>query len=154
MPVDVLCAATIARPREVVAAFVANPDNAPAWHVNIRSVEWKTAPPLRVGSRIAFVARFLGAHLTYIYEVTEFVPGKRLVMRTTADPFPMETIYTWTPAAAGTTRMILRHRGGPSGLARLLTPAIGAAMRYANRKDLARLKKLLEQQVPAGGASS
>src|SRR3712207_9158713 len=40
-----------------VAAFAADPDSAPRWYVNIEAAEWKTPPPLRVGSRIAFVDR-------------------------------------------------------------------------------------------------
>jgi hypothetical protein len=39
-------------------SFVADPDNAPRWYANIRSVEWRSEPPLRLGSRIAFVAHY------------------------------------------------------------------------------------------------
>ena len=70
---------------------------------NIKSVEWRTAPPLAVGSRIAFVATFLGRRLAYTYEVVEHVPGERFVMRTAEGPFPMETTYTWADAAGGGT---------------------------------------------------
>lgn len=144
MPVDVRTEAEIGRPREEVAAFAADPANAPAWYENIRSVEWKTAPPLGVGSRIAFVAAFLGCRLEYTYEVREFVAGERLVLSTADGPFAMETTYGWEDTADGGTRMTLRNRGEPTGFSRVAAPMLASAMRRANRKDLARLKGLLE----------
>jgi hypothetical protein len=52
MPVDVLTDIVIDRPASSVAAFAREPDNAPKWYVNIKSVEWKTPPPMAVGSRV------------------------------------------------------------------------------------------------------
>ncbi len=144
MTVDVLTEAFVARPKAEVAAFSANPDNAPAWYVNIRSVEWKTTPPLRVGSKVAFVAQFLGRRLSYTYEIVELSPGARMVMRTAEGPFPMETTYTWEATAQGGTRMTLRNRGKPAGFSRLAAPYLAMAMRKANLNDLDRLKALLE----------
>lgn len=144
MPVDVRTEAEIGRPREEVAAFAADPENAPAWYENIRSVEWKTAPPLAVGSRIAFVAAFLGRRLEYTYEVRELVRGERLVLSTADGPFAMETTYGWEDTEDGGTRMTLRNRGEPTGFSRVAAPMLASAMRRANRKDLARLKELLE----------
>src|SRR4051812_45296822 len=95
--VDVVTEILIARPADAVSKFAADPTNAPRWYANIKSVEWKTAPPLGIGSRLAFVAHFLGRQLAYTYEIVEFVPGERLVMRTAEGPFPMETTYTWEP---------------------------------------------------------
>ncbi|MDQ2921778.1 MAG: SRPBCC family protein [Acidobacteriota bacterium] len=148
MPVDVFTEITIARPRELVADYAANPDNAPSWYVNIKSVRWKSPPPLRVGSRIAFIAHFLGKRMEYTYEIAEYIPRERLVMRTTEGPFPMETTYTWEAAAQNCTRMTLRNRGNPSGFSRLVAPLMATAMRRANRKDLARLKGLLRNSQP------
>jgi uncharacterized membrane protein len=144
--VDVLTEIVIDRPRERVSAYAADPSNAPAWYVNIKSVEWRTPPPLSLGSRLAFVAQFLGKKLAYVYEIVELTPGARLVMRTADGPFPMETTYTWEDAGEGKTRMSLRNRGQPSGFGKLVGPVMAAAMRRANRKDLARLKALLEQR--------
>lgn len=143
MSVDVISEITIDRPREAVAAFAADPDNAPRWYVNIKSVAWETPPPLRVRSRVAFTAQFLGRRLAYTYEIVDLLPGERLVMRTAAGPFPMETTYRWAMAGSG-TRMTLRNRGEPTGFARFLAPFMAMAMRRANRKDLLCLKHLLE----------
>jgi uncharacterized membrane protein len=144
MAVDISTQIEIERPLAEAAAYAGNPDNAPEWYVNIRSVEWQTQPPLRVGSRLAFVAQFLGRRLAYTYELVELVPGQRLVMRTAEGPFPMETTYTWESLGEGRTRMTLRNRGEPSGFGKLAAPIMAAAMRRANKKDLMRLKTILE----------
>ncbi len=144
MAVDVITDIVIDRPPGAVAAFARHPDNAPKWYVNIKSVEWETPPPLAVGSRIAFVATFLGRRLAYTYEVIELEPESRLVMRTSEGPFPMETTYTWERAADGKTRMTLRNRGEPSGFGKVVAPLMANAMRRANGKDLGKLKSILE----------
>jgi uncharacterized protein YndB with AHSA1/START domain len=145
MAVDVTTEIVIRRPRESVAEYSANPDNAPEWYVNIKEVRWESSPPLRLGSKIAFVANFLGRRLAYTYEIVDFQPGRQLVMSTEEGPFPMETTYTWEDSAEGATLMRLRNRGAPAGFSRLLAPFMSMSMRRANQKDLLRLKGLLEQ---------
>jgi uncharacterized membrane protein len=150
MRVDVQTDIVINRPVDAVAAYAADPSNAPEWYDRIESVEWKSSPPATNGSRVAFVARFLGRRLAYTYEFIDFVPGEHLVMRTAEGPFPMETTYTWSNAAATSTRMTLHNRGEPSGFFKTLAPFMVPAMRRANRKDLARIKTILESTVRSG----
>ena len=145
MPVNVLTSTVIARPIDVVASYAGNPAHAPEWYANIRSVEWRTSPPVAVGSQVDFVAQFLGRTLSYTYEIVELSPGSRLVMRTAQGPFPMETTYEWEPIDESATRMTLRNRGEPQGFSRLVAPFMAGAVRRANTKDLARLKERLEQ---------
>ena len=145
MSVDVVVETVVDRPLAEVAAYAGDPSHAPDWYANIASVEWRTPPPVAVGSRMDFVATFLGRRLAYTYEVVELEPGRRLVMRTAQGPFPMETAYTWEPLDDGSTRMTLRNRGRPSGFSRLVRPIMATAMRRANRQDLNRLREHLER---------
>ena len=142
--VDVTTEVVIAAPRERVAAFAADPNNATTWYENIVATTWETAPPLAVGTKLGFEARFLGRKMAYTYRVEEYEPGVRLVMRTAEGPFPMETTYEWADAPDGGTRMRLRNRGEPSGFARIASSMMVSSMRKANRKDLDRLRMILE----------
>lgn len=135
----------IDRPCAEVAAFAGDPANAPQWYANITSVRWQTSPPVQLGSRIAFVAQFLGRRIAYTYEVMELEPDRTLVMSTAEGPFPMQTTYTWEPAGTGSTRMTLRNRGEPGGFGKMAAPVLAAAMRRASQKDLAALKRLMER---------
>jgi uncharacterized protein YndB with AHSA1/START domain len=154
VPVDVVTEIVIDRPPEEVAQYAADPTNVAEWYDNIESIRWRTSPPVRVGSRMDFVAHFLGRRLAYTYEVVELVPGERLVMRTAQGPFPMETTYTWEKSGESSTRMTLRNRGEPSGFARVGAPVMAAAVRRETGRNLKCLKGLLEgrtaTQPPAG----
>jgi uncharacterized protein YndB with AHSA1/START domain len=147
--VDVQCERTIPRPRSEVAAYAADPDNTTSWYSNIKAVEWETPRPLAVGSRVSFIATFLGRRLAYTYEIRELVSGERLVMSTAQGPFPMETTYTWDDAGPGATRMTLRNRGEPSGFEKIAALVMARAMRRAMTRDLQRLSAVLERRAAA-----
>lgn len=146
MAVDVQVEIEILCPVDEVAAYAGDPRNAPEWYANIHSVEWRTEPPVRVGSKMDFVAHFLRKRIAYTYEVVEMVPGERLVMETAQGPFPMRTAYAWSATPRG-THMMLRNTGEPSGFSKMTAPMMEMAMRRAMNKDLARLKALLEGRV-------
>ena len=119
---------------------------------DINRVEWRTEPPLAVGSRIAFVAAFLGRRLEYTYEVCQYSPREPFVVSTSEGPFPMETTYIWEDTPGGTA-MMLRNRGEPAGFAKVAAPMMTRAMARANRKDLELLKAILERQPEHPGGS-
>ena len=108
-----------------------------------------TSPPLTgkppaaaAGSRMIFVARFLGRRLAYTYEV---VDSSRRAARHAHRPGAVPDGDDLHLAAAGddSTRMTLRNRGDPAGFPRLTAPLMAAAMRHANRKDLRKLRAIL-----------
>lgn len=66
-------------------------------------------------------------------------------MHTSQGPFPMETTYTWAGAAASRAHSHdVAEQGYPSGFGSLAAPVVSAAMRRANRKYLATLKRVIE----------
>lgn len=144
--VDVVTDITIQCPIQKVAEYAADPDHAPEWYVNIDSAEWRTEKPLSLHSQIAFKARFLGKDLSYVYEIKELIPGRKLVMKTANGPFPMETTYEWESVDDQTTKMTLRNSGNPAGFSKVMTPLISTMMRKANRKDLKKIKEILENE--------
>jgi hypothetical protein len=147
MAIDVTTEIVIDRACADVAAYATDPGYAPRWYANIVAVTWRTPPPLAVGSKMDFVASFLGRRLAYTYEVTELDTGRRLVMGTSNSRFPMETTYEWTPIDATHTRMSLRNRGGPGGLARFADPLTAWSVRRSTSRDLAALKRILEAEA-------
>jgi uncharacterized protein YndB with AHSA1/START domain len=139
----------IRRQRDEVAEYAANPDNAPQWYDNIHSSQRLTTGPIDVGSKVAFTAKFLGRDLNYTYEFVEFVPGEKLVMQTAQAPFPMQTTYTWAEVIGG-TRMALGNTGAPSGFSQLAGLFMAPMIRRATRKDLLKLKSILEAGAASG----
>jgi uncharacterized protein YndB with AHSA1/START domain len=146
VPVDISSEIVIDRPRAEVAAFVGDPDNAPAWYEHVKRVVWRTPRPLAVGTRIGFMAESLGKQLEFVYEVTALVPGERLVMRTEAGRFPIETTYAWKDEPGGGTRMSLTNHSEPRGVGRLSAMLLRRSMRRSDAKTLSRLKAVLESR--------
>lgn len=141
---DIITEIIINKNIDEVANYTANPDHAPNWYDNIESVEWKTPKPLEIGSRLAFVANFLGRKLSYTYEIVEFIPLKRMIMKTSEGPLLMETIYTWYVWDLDHTKMTLQNRVKPKGFYIFMAPFLESMMKTANKKDLVKIKRIIE----------
>lgn len=146
MPVDVQMEIIIERELPEVAAYAADPRRAPEWYSLVDEIEWDDDARLEVGTQVAFVSHASRRKQSFLFEVREYVPEERLVMRTTGGSYPMEATYTWEAHAGRSTKMTLRNRGEPSGLLALLAPLLAPAMRRSIRIDLERLKRRLERR--------
>jgi hypothetical protein len=144
--VDVKTAILINCPIEKVSEYAANPDNAPEWNVNIQAVDWKTPRPLAFGSLLAFRARVLGRELSYVSQVIEWMPGRKLVMTMADGQLRMEITYLWEAIDKNATRMTLINRGTPMGFSKMAAPLMSMAMKRANKKELRKLKTILEKR--------
>lgn len=148
MIVDVAVATVIERPIEEVAAFAGDPSNAPAWRRRVSSAEWQTEPPVMLGSRITFWARFLGREAVRTFEIVDYTPGSQIAIRTVAGsgPFTVKTTATWRALSDRATHMVLRTRSEPGGMWLLVAPLLSATMRRTMSRDLGRLERLLESR--------
>jgi uncharacterized membrane protein len=144
MTIDISETVVIECPIEAVAMFSGDPSNAPAWCRRVIAAEWHTEPPVALGSRVSFNARFLGRDLKYVYEVSEFTVSEQIALRAVEGPLALATTYTWRALSERATHMTFRSHGTPSGLARLVAPFMVGTMRRTMRHDLEALKQLLE----------
>ena len=141
--IDVSVRRVINAPRDLIADFTANPDNAPVWSSNIRAVNWHSERPAQIGSKMEFETIFLGRKLSHIFEIIDLVPGKSLHMRTTDAAMTLETSYEWSDVPAG-CEMTVCNRGQPDGFAKVAAPIMARAMRRSANRDLGNLARLTE----------
>jgi uncharacterized membrane protein len=136
----------ILRPPEQVAAFAMDPANDQRWIGALSSVRTLTDGPFGVGSQVERVASFLGKRLTYVNEITDYQPGRRLSMRSVRAPFPMTVTYDFEPDGPAATRARIRAAGDAGGFYRLAGPLLGRMVRLGVARDLRQLKKRLEER--------
>jgi uncharacterized protein YndB with AHSA1/START domain len=145
MSIDVTAEVAIRRPPAEVAAYMIDPAHDPEWIGGVRAVRLETDPPVRVGTRVARVASFLGRRVEYVNEITELDPERVLDMRSVKAPFPMRVTYTFDARDGGTATTVRnRARGNPGGFFALFGPLLAPLVKRAVQKDLERLRDLLE----------
>jgi len=143
MAIDLACETVILRPRDQVARYMFDPANDRAWTKAVVESRALTDGPLRAGSRVERVVKFLGRTFSYLYEVTAAEDGRFVEMRVDK-PFPMHVRYELEDAAGGTLARI-RTSGDPSGFFRLAAPLMSGMVRRNITRDLAMLKLALEK---------
>jgi len=141
---DVSTEIIINLPKEKVAEFVSDPSNAPNWCPHIKSIEWNNEAPLRAGVRLLFNEQIMRRQLQHVYEVVEIIPGQKIIMKTHTRNRRMETTIAWQAINENTTCMTLRNRGIPAAFSKTIAPFLKLAFRKASRKNLKRLKRMLE----------
>lgn len=144
MGIDITVETAIRLPRATVAAFVTDPANEPAWIKGIVESTPVTPGPIRTGSRVRRLAKFMGRQIDYAPEVIELDPDRRLVMKTDK-PFPMTIEYEFSDHDAGTVfRQTLQ--GGPGGVMGFFSPLMASMVRRNVRSDMERLRAMLEDR--------
>jgi carbon monoxide dehydrogenase subunit G len=144
----------IDRPAEDVFAFVTTPENDRLWSSTAVEREREGDEPIRVGSKIRAVDKFLGRKLESTFHVTEYEPSRRSSVRIDG-PVKAEGSYFLEPADGGTRfrwRMDAERGLGGVYLGRVTDPLVTMIFRRRLRGDLRRLKQVLEQHGSGAGA--
>jgi uncharacterized protein YndB with AHSA1/START domain len=142
----------IKRPVEEVFAYATDPAKAPEWKSGVLECKADPPGPIRVGSRIHTVLRFLGRRIEGTAEVTELVPDKKLVQKTNS-PFPLELTYLAEPTADG-TKVTVEAVGEPGGFFKVAESVLVRIAKKQGRAELETLKELLEARELPGPAIS
>jgi hypothetical protein len=145
MSVDVRPEIVIDRPRAEVAAYMFEPRNDAAWTNGVVAVKPLTDGPLRTGSRVERVSRFLGREFGYLVEVVDHADAAFVEMKV-EQPFPMTIRYELADDGEGRTRVAIHAKGDATGFFRLAGPIMAPMVKSSIAKDLAALKRRVEER--------
>ncbi|MEW5848066.1 MAG: SRPBCC family protein [Myxococcota bacterium] len=148
MAVDIQTQVLIQRPRAEVAAFMFDPRNDAIWTTGVVESRPLTEGPLRVGSRVERISKFMGRQFGYVYEVTA-TDGTSYVEIKVTEPFPMQIRYELEDSAEGTTARI-RAAGGGTGFFKVAAPLMSRMVKRNITNDLELMKEYLEARAAGG----
>jgi hypothetical protein len=137
----------IDRPAEDVFAFVTTPENDRLWSSTAVERVREKDEPIRVGSRIRAVDKFLGRRVGSTIHVTEHAPSRRSAVRIEG-PFKATGSYVLEPLERGTHfRWSMEAEPGLGGLylGRITDRLVTMIFRRQLRRDLRQLKQVLER---------
>jgi carbon monoxide dehydrogenase subunit G len=134
----------VERPVEEVFAYTTDPAKVPEWQSS--ALEASADGPLRPGTTLTEVRKFLGRRIVSRLEVEQHEPPRKFAGRVTTGPVQFRFEQTTEPANSG-TRVSVLVEGEPGGFFRLAEPLVERALRRELQTNSATLKDILE----AGG---
>jgi uncharacterized protein YndB with AHSA1/START domain len=137
---------TIDRPVGEVFAFVTDTTNEPKWHSEVIEATKTSEGPIGVGTSFSVVIKFMGKKEGR-WEIVEFEPNRREVIRVTAKPLSPTLTYRFEQADGGTR--FTRHIDlEPTGFFKIMKGMMRKMMEKGNAGFLATLKRVLEAKTP------
>jgi len=134
----------IDRPADEVFAVVSDFSRNPDWQGGMRSAQWTTEPPLRVGSTYEQVARFLGRDVITTFEVVGYEPGRSVTIDSRQSSFPITVTRSVESLGLERSRVSAVITGRPGRFFRLFGPLLRMMAERSVRQDYQRLRRLLE----------
>ena len=134
---------TIDRAPGDVFAYLAQFENLPRWNYAIAETRKVTSGPVGVGARYVQL-RTIPSRSEETFEVVEFEPDRKMVIRGGFGPFSGDAIYELDTASDATvlTNTLDLQAHGPLSL---VTPLVTRQVKSAVRTNLDVLKQVLEQ---------
>jgi carbon monoxide dehydrogenase subunit G len=127
---------------ESVFARVSDFSTTAQWDPGVVEAQKLTSGGVDIGSRFRLVARFMGRNSELVYEVTEFDPGHRVVLRGENSTVLSVDEIIVEPDASG-SRVIYSADLTLKGPLKLADPLLGLAFDGIAKKALAGLKDWL-----------
>lgn len=142
--------ATIAATPQQVWDFITIPENGPRWQEGAVSTRVTTPGPVRVGSGMEHLGRWLWMRIPTTAIVTVYEPPSRYGydISTKLARRPSLMRYRLDPVPGG-TRLTLSNEAGLGGRLRPFEPLLERNVRGMFERDVARLKAIIEAEVGA-----
>ena len=134
----------IRRPVEEVFAYVSDLTHSAEWQAGLLEVRKLTDGPVGLGTRYAFVRRFMGRKVEAANEFVAYEPNRKVQFRIASGPMPGQGTYLFEATPDG-TKLTSTVELEPGGLSRLAAPLIAASLRREIAAGLPVLKELLER---------
>jgi len=144
--------------RSAAFAYLSRFDRAAEWDPGVAEGSMLTPEPVGRGSRFALRAEFLGRTLPLEYEIIDFEPATRVVLRAETPLVRSIDTITFASEAAGSkaddatsggTVVTYDARLEPKGLARVASPLLALAFRRIGDRAAGGLRKRLRADVAA-----
>ncbi|MCW2527255.1 MAG: Polyketide cyclase/dehydrase [Pseudonocardiales bacterium] len=120
---------TVDRPINAVAAYLCDFTTTAQWDPHTVSCRRLDDGPLQVGARYENVQRIAGRESTLTYTVTDYEPGKRIVLEGGNDTLRTHDEMTFTETATGGTTVTYAVDVELHGLAKAGTPMLSLAIK-------------------------
>jgi hypothetical protein len=127
--------AIINQPVGTVFNYVVTVENHTAWQAGIEAARTSPPGPVTVGTAYIYTSKVMGRSIESQMQVTAFDPNRTWAVKTVGIPNPVETVYDFAAAGAGT------------GLTISMNVPSGAYPPAAEGMILQQMKKSLDEQA-------
>ena len=136
---------------DAVFRFITTPENATRWQEGAVSTQLTTPGPVRLGSEMDHVGRWLGMRMRTHAVVTEFDPASAFGydITTAMSATPSRMRYVLERVAEG-TQLTLSNTATLPRFVRLLAPLLERSVQRMFDRDVERLRAAIEAE-PTGG---
>ena len=118
-------------------------DSIPTWNPGVIEVRRLDEGPIKVGSTVVYVGKFLGRSYESSSQYVEYVPNEKLATKTTSGPFYLEIENTFETVGGG-TRLTSTFRGESQGFFKLAEAVVVRLTKRQFETATENLKELLE----------
>jgi uncharacterized membrane protein len=130
-------------PASAAYAYIADFSNNAAWQSGIKSTDWTSPPPIRVGSTYDQISEYKG--IVTGYEITTIDPSRSITTESRdGATFPITVTRSVVPLGEARCRVTVDLAGYPRGFRRFAKPLVVKIVRDTIETDYRRLKRLLE----------
>lgn len=136
----------VSRAADEVFGFACDYANDPAWRSGVREMTVEPAGAPAQGAHTREVLRFMGKTYVSVAEIVRYEPGREAAFRVVQGSTPAHGYRRVAPSGEAASSLTYNLEVQPQGLDAWLSPLLGLLLRRRLRKDMARLKGLLESR--------